>query len=284
MTAAAGLPQDLRLALDAAAGRLRPFFGLVSAFDLVGSTNDEAARLAALGADEGTLVLADAQSGGRGRSGRSWFSPPGAGLYVSVVLRPATDEDPSRPVEWLRLITLAAGVAVAEGIRAATALPVELKWPNDVVLSEARGPRAADRRWRKLAGILAEASAVGSAVQHVIVGIGINVSQAAFPPEISGHATSLEAEIGRPVDRGTVLVEILAALRARYDDLRQGRARRVLDRWRELAPAATGARVAVASEGGTREGVTAGLGEDGSLNVRLGERTESIVAGDLTWT
>jgi BirA family biotin operon repressor/biotin-[acetyl-CoA-carboxylase] ligase len=278
-----GSADDLRVTIAAAAQRLAPLAGRFTVHDVVGSTNDEAARLAALDAPEGTTVVADAQSDGRGRGGRSWFSPPGAGLYLSVVLRPAHPGGSAAPVPWVRLITLAAGVAVAEGIRAATALPVELKWPNDVIVSDARGARAAERRWRKAAGILAEASAVGSAVQHVILGVGINVRAAAYPQEIAGRATSLEAELGRAVDRGAVLVETLAALRTRYDDLRQGRGREVLARWRELSPTAEGAWVSVPCEGAVREGITAGLAEDGSLNVRTAEGTESLVSGDLTW-
>jgi BirA family biotin operon repressor/biotin-[acetyl-CoA-carboxylase] ligase len=277
-------PADLRTAIENARPRLEPFVSRVVALDVVGSTNDEAARLAGLGAREGTVVVADAQSSGRGRSGRSWFSPPGAGLYVSIVLRPAAEPGGDGSADWTRLITIAAGVAVAEGIRASTGLPVELKWPNDVVIGDAHGPRAADRRWRKLAGILAEASAVGSAIQHVILGIGANVTQASFPPELAGQATCIEAETGRAVDRGAVLVATLAALRTRYEDLRTGRSPAVLARWRELAPSATGARVLIRSEGEEREGITAGLGEDGALRVRAGGRLESVVSGDLAWS
>src|SRR6185436_9792131 len=110
------------------------------------STNDVAAHLAELGANEGTIVAADAQTAGRGRLGRSWFSPPGAGLYVSIVLRPSGDL--SKTGNPSALLTLASGVAIAEGVGASTGLPVEIKWPNDVMIGR-----------RKLAGILAEATA-----------------------------------------------------------------------------------------------------------------------------
>src|SRR5215204_4022001 len=136
-------PCELRAALLQTAARRAAFGEPLHYFSEIGSTNDEAARLAEAGAAEGTTVVAGAQSAGRGRLGRSWFSPAGAGLYASVVLR----DRRAAP-----LLTLAGGVAVAEGIRAATALPVEIKWPNDVVV------RDGGRRQRplKLAGVLAE--------------------------------------------------------------------------------------------------------------------------------
>jgi Biotin/lipoate A/B protein ligase family len=117
------LPADLAAALDATRERRGPFGQSISYFAEATSTNDIAATLAAAGAPEGTTVIAGAQTAGRGRLGRTWFSPPGAGLYMSVILR-------SR--EAAPYVTLAAGVAVAEGVRAATGLPLELKWPNAV--------------------------------------------------------------------------------------------------------------------------------------------------------
>jgi BirA family biotin operon repressor/biotin-[acetyl-CoA-carboxylase] ligase len=220
----------------------------------------------------GTVVIASAQSAGRGRLGRTWFSPVGAGLYVSIVCR-----DP----RIVSLLTLAAGVAVAEAIRAVTALPVEIKWPNDIVVSEAVGGH---RRWRKLAGILTEASATGTKVHHVIVGFGINVRPAVYPPDLAAQATSLEAESGRPVDRGPLLVEALAALWRRYTDVREGREGRVLERWRALSPGATGARVTFQRDGETIEGVTAGLTDAGALAIRLATGVvEPVISGEVRW-
>ena len=281
------LRSDVRAAVDAARDRVDPFGRQVVEYDVIGSTNDEAVRLANVGAAEGTVVIADEQTGGRGRSGGGWFSPPGVGLYFSVVLRPGTTADPvSAPpaARWSRLITLAAGVAVAEGIRAATGLPVEIKWPNDVMVGDGSGSRLADRRWRKLAGILTEASATAEGIQHVVVGIGINVGTARYPAEMAGRATSLEAEAGRPIDRGAVLVETLAALSARYKDLRAGRGRVVLARWRDLSPAAAGARITFFRNSDVIEGVTAGVDEDGALRVRTARGVEALVSGEVTWT
>lgn len=278
---------DIRMAVERAADRLGPFAGRLTAHETLGSTNDEAARLAALGASEGTVVVAEAQTSGRGRSGRDWFSPPGAGLYVSVVLRPAADGvfggGPGGPPSSSRFITLAAGVAIAEGILAASALPVEIKWPNDIVVREATGGRQ-NGRWRKLAGILTEASAAGTEVHHVIVGFGINVRPAVYPPDLAAQVTSLEAASGRPVDRALLLVEALAALWARYADLREGREGHVLERWRALSPAAAGARVTFHRDGETIEGVTMGLTDAGALAIRLGTGDiEPVISGEVRW-
>src|SRR5687767_6006184 len=176
-------------------------------FDEITSTNDEAARRAELGAPEGTTVVASAQTAGRGRFGRSWFSPAGAGLYVSVIVRDR------RAAPYL---SLAGGVAVADGIRMATGLPVELKWPNDVVIASGLGKR------RKLAGILAEGTTSTAGIQYVILGFGINLQAAAYPPEIADRATSLESELGRSVDRELILSATLEDLNVRLAELAAG--------------------------------------------------------------
>src|SRR5206468_4182920 len=145
------------------------------------------------------------------RRGRAWLSPPDSGLYVSVVLTPGrAHADGDRATT---LVTLAAGVALAEGVEAATALRVDLKWPNDLYVTR-----------RKLAGVLAEAVAAGpeshgTGIDAVIVGYGINVGAMAFPPELATKATSLESELGRPVDRAQLFAETLTALARRYEDL-----------------------------------------------------------------
>jgi BirA family transcriptional regulator, biotin operon repressor / biotin---[acetyl-CoA-carboxylase] ligase len=263
------------MALDRARSRLGSIASTLVLFDEIGSTNDEAAdRCGATGATpahaEGLVVLADRQTAGRGRRGHTWFSPPGAGLYVSVVLQPSRARaDPERATI---LLTLMAGVALAEGIRQATGLHVDLKWPNDLQVSR-----------RKLGGILAEASrnGVGDAV---IVGYGINVSSTSFPPELRDRASSLESELGRAIDRHHVLVETLAALARRYADLLDGRFDAILEAWRGLAPAASGARVTWTTLDGTRTGITAGIDDRGALLVQTDGRIERIVSGELAWS
>jgi BirA family biotin operon repressor/biotin-[acetyl-CoA-carboxylase] ligase len=276
------VPENLSRALITARGRPGGTAAGVYYYTVAGSTNDLAARLAAEGAPEGTIVMADAQTAGRGRSGRTWFSPPGAGLYVSIVLRPAAVCEPGSPAPpWVRLVTLAAGVAIAAGLRAATGLPLELKWPNDIVVADRSAPTAAARRWRKLAGILVEAQTAAGELQHLVLGYGINVAPAAYPREIDARATSLAAEAGRPIDRGVVLGHTLEQLGSEYDGLRRGEAPAMLDRWRGLAPSAHGARVRV--DDGTSDGVTAGIDEDGALLVVSGDATRRIASGEVTW-
>ena len=224
----------------------------------VSSTNDVAALLADAGAPEGTAIVADAQSAGRGRLGRQWESPPGAGLYVSVVLRPAG--------YTLRLITIVAGVAVAEGIQAATGLSVALKWPNDVYVGE-----------RKLAGILAEAGTATGDAAHVVLGIGINVMPASLSHQVASRATSLESELGRPVDRGLLLVECLAALARRYDDLQNGITADALSAWRQRAAATMGRLAEWEASGGTRRGVAESIDDAGALLVRTAAGVERVI-------
>jgi BirA family biotin operon repressor/biotin-[acetyl-CoA-carboxylase] ligase len=262
------LPPEYDPPLRATAGRRGPFGSRIHYFNEIGSTNDEAARLAEHGAPEGTTVVAAAQTAGRGRFGRPWFSPPGAGLYVSVVIR----ERRAAP-----LLTLAGGVAVAEGIRAATALPVGIKWPNDVIVDAGLGRR------RKLAGILAEASTNPDGLQYVVLGVGINIREGAYPADIVDLATSLEGELGRAVDPGAVLAECLCALASRVQDLAAGDSSAVLERWTVLAPSATGSRVEWDTPGGLLTGVTAGIATDGALVVRTREQLEHIRSGPVRW-
>lgn len=263
-------PSDLAEALQLTAARRGHVGEPAFYFTETGSTNDVAARLAEGGAPEGTAVVASSQTSGRGRFGRTWFSPPGAGLYVSVVFR-----DP----RTVPLLTLAGGVAVAEGIRAATGLPVMLKWPNDVVVHSAD----ANGRRRKLAGVLAEASTTPEGLQHVILGFGINLRPAAYPPAIADRATSIETELGRAPDTGAVLGETLAALSQGAATLAAGQAGEVLGRWRELAPSARGSSVKWDVAGVARSGVTEGIDETGALLVRVGNAVERIISGELEW-
>jgi BirA family biotin operon repressor/biotin-[acetyl-CoA-carboxylase] ligase len=271
------LPSELAAALDAArtAGRFKRLGTPVLHFPTVGSTNDVALDLAAglTGPLEGTVVIADAQTAGRGRRGRVWFSPPGSGLYVSVVLMPSSAS--TAPERATTLLTLAAGVAIGEAIEAATGLRLDLKWPNDL---------GAGRL--KVAGILADglrATATAPGVSVVVLGYGINVGPMTHPPELAQRATSLAAVLDRPVDRGVLCAETLAALDRRYDDLLAGRFDAILDSWRARAPLSQGAAVVWESPSGPLTGVTGGIDEWGALLVRTGGRVERIVAGEVTW-
>jgi BirA family transcriptional regulator, biotin operon repressor / biotin---[acetyl-CoA-carboxylase] ligase len=263
------VPEEFARALSATAARRGTFGSPLYFFLETGSTNDIAAGFAEHAAPQGTTVLAWSQTAGRGRFGRAWFSPPGAGLYVSIVCR----DERAAP-----FLTLAGGVAVADGIRNATGLPVHIKWPNDIVVD---GVRSAARR--KLAGILAEATSTPDGLQYVILGFGINLGPAAFPPELADRATSIEVELGRPVDAAAVLAETIAVFAERFRELARGNSKSVLSRWRELAPSARGAAVEWDTIRGLVSGISAGIDDDGALLVRVDDRIERIISGEVRW-
>ena len=257
------IPDDIAEALARAGARLGPFQHQVSWHEEVGSTNDVAIAAADAGAPEGLVVAANAQSSGRGRLGRSWASPPDGGLYVSVILRPLPHALP--------LMTIAAGVAVAEGVEAASGLSPCVKWPNDVYAGS-----------RKLAGILAEAGS-SAAGGHVVVGFGINLRPAALPPEIAARATSIEGELGRTVDRGLVLAECLAALADRYRLLQNGARDAVIAAWRSRATQHLGRLVEWDAEHGTRRGIAHDIDARGALLVRVDDRIVRVISGEVRW-
>jgi BirA family transcriptional regulator, biotin operon repressor / biotin---[acetyl-CoA-carboxylase] ligase len=271
-TSTPSIVRDILASLDATVGERGVFGSRFHYHDEVGSTNDLAMRAAERGDEEGTVFVAGAQTAGRGRLGRTWFSPPGAGLYVSTIIRRAA------LAPW---ITLAGGVAVAEGIRAATGLPVQIKWPNDVVAVSGAGFRAR----RKLAGILAEAVSDGRHLQHIVLGYGINLLQTALPPELADRATSIESELGRAVDAGLVLAQTLVALNRATTEIETGGPAVLLERWLSLAPSATGAPIEWQAPGGvTQRGVTAGLAADGALLARTATGIDRILSGEIRWS
>ncbi|NOT24645.1 MAG: biotin--[acetyl-CoA-carboxylase] ligase [Acidobacteria bacterium] len=256
------LPREFVEALAAASGRLGIFTREILWYPVVSSTNDVAGMLADREAPEGTVVVANAQSAGRGRHGRVWASPPGAGLYVSAIFRPKRD---------VPLLTIAAGVAIAEGIQSATGLAVDLKWPNDAFV-----------HGRKVAGILAEANSSATG-PYVILGCGINIMPAAYPPEVAVRATSLEGELSRAVDRGLLFVECLASVSKWYEDLQRGRLAQVVEAWRLRATATIGRRVRGDVGGTTVDGVVETLDDTGALVVRTRTGLARVTAGELTW-
>jgi BirA family biotin operon repressor/biotin-[acetyl-CoA-carboxylase] ligase len=235
-----------------------PFYTRVVVAETLTSTNDEARRLAAEGAAEGTVVLANTQSAGRGRHGRVWISSPGLGLYASVVLRPV------EPVERVTRWTLGASVAACEACREVCGRQVEIDWPNDLVY-----------RGRKLAGILAEMRSAGGLSSDLVIGVGINVHHrdADLPPAIVDRATSLHLIGGTGIlEREQLAASYLARFAGIVSELRGGGWDRVVSRWEALAPGSRGLRGRVLP--GRREdagrafvGVTRGLDPDGALVV-----------------
>lgn len=235
----------------------------VTWYSEIGSTNDVALLMAEHGAPDGTLVGADLQTAGRGRQGRAWSSPPGSGLYVSMILRP--------PAAIASLLTIAAGVSVAEGIREATGLSTDLKWPNDVYAAG-----------RKVAGILAESDLSDARLNHVVLGVGINVNHAQYPPEVATRATSIERELGRPVDRGLVLASCLSSLNVRYRQLHKAPST-VLDAWRSYAASMLKRRVECTVGLQSVTGVAEDIDERGALVVRVGDDIVRVISGEVVW-
>jgi BirA family biotin operon repressor/biotin-[acetyl-CoA-carboxylase] ligase len=237
-------------------------FADVRLLDEVDSTNRLLLDEALLGAPEGVVAVADHQTAGRGRLGRTWSAAPGAGLLVSVLLRPAL------PVERLHTVNMAAGLAAADGVEEAAGVRPGLKWPNDLVVGD-----------RKLAGLLAESARSGNQ-QAVVVGVGINV--AAVPAEVAEIATSCEAEAGRPVDRSSLLVAFLSALEARYAALlAPGGTDATLAAYR-AACVTLGRPVRVEMAGRTLEGTATDVAWNGQLLLTdAGGGRTAVTAGDV---
>jgi BirA family transcriptional regulator, biotin operon repressor / biotin---[acetyl-CoA-carboxylase] ligase len=171
-------------------------------FESLDSTQNVAHQLVNEGAAEGTLVLAERQTAGRGRMGRKWHSPKGKGIWFSLVLRP------SIPLQFTPQLTLLVAVALCRAIRSETELPVGIKWPNDLLING-----------KKICGILLESSAEDERLKHVIAGVGIsaNLFPDDFPEELRGVATSLSIEAGKPIDRVQLLCRFLSELEQLYD-------------------------------------------------------------------
>ena len=256
---------DLETALrDFALGGLR-------FFEIVGSTNDEALAWAASGARDASLVVADAQSSGRGRDGRKWTSQPGAGLAFSLILRPTQAER-----ELVGRFAGLASLALVDSL-ARRGLAAEVKWPNDVLIGR-----------RKSAGVLVEAVWTGAEVESLVIGMGVNVAPGSLPPaaELSFPATCVETELGGPVPRYALLRELLTSL----FELRAGlTSDAFLARW-EQALAFRGEQVQI-WQGRDRQGEFSGqafmaeligLEHDGSLRVRLGSgETRRVHFGEV---
>jgi BirA family transcriptional regulator, biotin operon repressor / biotin---[acetyl-CoA-carboxylase] ligase len=235
-------------------------------FDSLPSTNTEAARQAALGVPEGLCVVAREQTAGRGRRERSWVSPKDAGLYLSVVLRPALE------MRLWPLITLAAALAVRDALSEACGLAADIKWPNDLLAGG-----------RKLCGILAE-TAEGARGRAVVLGVGVNLRRGSFPEELRDAATSVEEQTGRAPDADRLLAALTRALARRYDTLHaHGGAAETLRDWQHNSSYAHGRRVRVALAVETFEGTTRGLDPDGALRVETDTGdVRTVRAGDVT--
>jgi BirA family biotin operon repressor/biotin-[acetyl-CoA-carboxylase] ligase len=237
-------------------------------FPEVVSTNAALRELALAGAPEGTVVLADSQTAGRGRGGKAWFSPPGVNLYASVLVRPAL-----RPGA-VPTLAFAASLAMVDAVRE-VGLPAAIKWPNDVLV-----------RRRKVAGTLAEAAIRDEQVEHVILGVGANVNvtqaalRAALGPSAVG-ATSLAEMLGQPVDRTEFAAAYLGALDEWLAIHKAQGPAPLLQAWRQL-DIVSGRRVEVREAGGTLEGRALGVDDEGHLRVSGHDgRVHTVLTGEI---
>lgn len=231
-----------------------------------GSTNDDAAELARHGAPEGTCVVAEEQTGGRGRLDRTWHSPVGAGLWASVVIR-AGDV----PRERWAMLSIAAGLAAVDALGEACAVRAELKWPNDIVVVAAAC--GGDGGLRKLGGILSEVIDADA----VVIGLGVNVSL--LSAELPHPAASSVLLQGGRADRPALLVALLTALADRVEQWRSGDPA-LLDDYRGLC-ATIGRYVTVDLPSGTLTGIVSGVDDAGHLLVSDGESVSTVTSGDV---
>lgn len=231
-------------------------------FESLPSTNTELAQRASEGAAEGLAIVADEQTAGRGRLQRAWSSPKGAGLYFSILLRPAI------PQNYWPLITFMAALAVGDALREAAGVQTDIKWPNDLLSGE-----------RKICGILAEAIDT-PAGRAVILGIGINLTENAYPPELANVAISVAEAAGYTPDRELVLATLLAALSHWY--LRFSDPAQIVDAWSNRSSYAIGKLVQVSNGDDVWQGTTAGVEPDGALRLCTTSGEIKLVrAGDV---
>jgi BirA family transcriptional regulator, biotin operon repressor / biotin---[acetyl-CoA-carboxylase] ligase len=234
-------------------------------YDELGSTSDRAKELADEGADHGTVVLAEAQTAGRGRRGRVWASPARRNLYFSVILRP--ELPPARAPE----ITLVASIAICDALRQ-SGVEAGIKWPNDLLASG-----------KKIAGILTELAAEPDRVHWVVVGVGVNVNARAddFPEELRGEATSVLLERGQPAPRALFAAACFTALEEWLDRHAEDGFAAVRDAWRERS-VTLGREVVVRADGREIAGTAEDIDDAGALLVRGPAGLERILVGDVT--
>jgi BirA family transcriptional regulator, biotin operon repressor / biotin---[acetyl-CoA-carboxylase] ligase len=233
-------------------------------FHTIGSTNDEAKRLADSGAPEGLLVIAEEQTAGRGRTGRTWITPLGQAIAISLILRPA-----NLPADQATQLMMLAGLAVCQAVEQVTALQPELKWPNDVLLSG-----------KKVAGLLLETALRGDQLDYAVLGLGLNVNFAPPPEEVDFPATSLQAEARTKLDRQPLLRAILEQLEALYPLV--GAPNQALYRAWSARLALIGEPIVVRTTEGDQTGLMEGVTPDGALLLKQPNgQMLKLLAGDV---
>ncbi len=264
--ATAGLPGKFAAPLTPAALQRRigsaSFGHRIYYYPTIGSTNERALDLAAAGEPEGSLVLAEEQTAGRGRRDRSWTSRPYLGIYASLILRPVL-ATPCAPQ-----FTLLAAVSAAEALRLACGQKTRIKWPNDLVVGR-----------RKIAGVLGEVRGSAAQIRAMVIGVGINVNHAIedFPAALRHTATSVRIETGAPGDRVAILAALLEQIEARYRRLLNDGPEALLREWESLSSLSLGREIVVRSASTPVRGVFRGIDQEGAL-LLTGENGATIRA------
>jgi BirA family biotin operon repressor/biotin-[acetyl-CoA-carboxylase] ligase len=231
-------------------------------YEALPSTMDVAMELGIKGAAEGTLVLAETQTKGKGRLGRSWFSPKYKGIYMSLILRPRFEP------EKTPLLTLLCAVSICEAIKEYCGLDPQIKWPNDILIHH-----------KKVAGILTELNAEMDEVNFVVIGMGLNVNN--DKKALISGATSLREAKGEPVSRPALLQAVLRKIEANYSALENKGPKTIIEKWREHS-ITLGRRVKVYSHHQHIEGEAVNIDSDGGLLVRKDSGiTQKVMAGDV---
>jgi len=232
-------------------------------FDYLASTMDLAMQLGIQAAPHGTVVLAESQTKGRGRLGRSWFSPKYKGIYMSLILRP--DISPSAS----SVLTLLSAVSICEAVKTVTGLDAQIKWPNDVFIAN-----------KKIAGILTEMNSEVDKVNFVVIGIGLNVNN--DKKSLIAQATSLKEQAGQPVNRVALLQELLRGIENNYSLLEDKGAQAIIDKWRNFS-LTLGRRVKIYYQDKHIEGQAVDIDRDGALLIRKDSGlTQKVFSGDVT--
>ena len=238
----------------------------VICLDCVGSTNDHARKIGESEGGHGTLVIAETQTAGRGRRGRTWDSPPGTGVFMSLLLKP--DFSPAAASG----ITLVAAMAIREGIFQVTGLDPRIKWPNDLVIDG-----------KKICGILTEMSTIEGRIRSIVVGCGINVNTESFPEELAQTATSLYLAGGCKVDREKLIAAVMNAFEADYGRFQQTGDLSLLKADYEAHLINFGRSVTVLAAAGSFQGISRGITDTGSLLVETADGSlREVLSGEVS--
>jgi BirA family transcriptional regulator, biotin operon repressor / biotin---[acetyl-CoA-carboxylase] ligase len=241
----------------------RIFGKKIFTFDSIDSTNTYAKSLALQNDSEGSLIIAEEQTAGKGRLNRSWQAEKGKSLTFSVIITPKI------PPEHIGILSLYASLAVAEAIENILPLTPVCKWPNDVLLDG-----------RKVCGILSEVVFKSETSYLVIIGIGINVNQSIFPTELQEIATSLFLTTGRSVDRAILLAKVLERLESWHEVIQNNQTDRILQHWKKYCTMFD-KKVTIEQQEIKLQGIAAGLAEDGGLIINTSDKQIKVLAGDI---